>query len=192
MRPTLGPAHASRAGAMLLACLLAGCDETPPASAAANAIHVIPEPSDVAPAANEAQALGLLLAVEANELALATQALSRPLERRAAAFASGMQHEHAQALAVLRQHRLQDSAQSRALEARGQATNASVALEEQPAAYRQAFLATAAADYADALAMLDAALLPAVRDAATRQYLANTRERLARRYLRAHALASGP
>ena len=185
---TGGALAATLASGPLLLGLLAACGDAPRAAVAT------PAPAgpaaDLPRVANEAEALGLLATLEENELALATQALSRPLDRRTADFAGAMRDEHALALAALHRHPLQDSVQARRLQARGQATNASVALEDEPAGYRQAFLVTAAADYADALALVDASLLPVVRDPATRRYLAATRERLALRQVSAATLAS--
>jgi len=92
-----------------------------------------------------------------------------------------MLHEHEQALSQTHARAPAESDLAQAVLARGEATMASVQLEEDPHAYRHAFLATAAADYADALAIVDQALLPVAQTPAARAYLTDARRRLAAR-----------
>lgn len=132
----------------------------------------------------------MLAAFEQNEIDLARQALDRHLGGDAENFARAMLQDHERALADVQQHSPAASEQSAALRARGQARVASVGMEEDLNAYRNAFLKATVADYSDALKLMDAQWLPVAKGEQTRAYLAGARKRLAHAYERAQAVVS--
>lgn len=173
-------------GAWTVACLALACGACGPSPAPSAAARIEGIAANTHPVSGDAQALGVLAAVDESEAALARQALGRQVDPHLAAFANTMLHHHQQALAQTRALGAATSERADDLLARGRATTAAVQLSDDTAAsYRHAFFATAAADYADALAVVDRELLPVARTANTRAYLADARRRLAQR----HALA---
>lgn len=185
------------AAAALLGTLLAGCGG-PGSEASRTAPQVSPtaRPASISgaglgtPVQGDAQVLGMLAAFEQNEIDLARQAIARQLGGGSDAFARQMLQDHERALADVQQHAPQDSEQSRALRARGEATTASVGMEDDLNAYRNAFLKAAAADYGDALKLMDAEWLPAAQSEQTRTYLTGVLKRLAHDFERAQAAVS--
>jgi len=142
------------------------------------------------PVQGDAQVLGVLQVMDENEIALARQASQRNLGGASAEFALAMQQRHEQMLASTRALSPQPSEQANALRARGEATVASLKLEDDLNAYRNAFLASAAADYADALRIIDAELLPVVHAEPVRVHVQETRRLFAQGYEQAQAAAS--
>jgi|GEM_PF-1007999 len=142
------------------------------------------------PVQGDAQVLGVLQVLDENEIDLARQALQRELGGSSAEFALAMQQRHEQMLARTRALSPQPSEQANALRARGEATAASLKLEDDLNAYRNAFLASAAADYADALRIIDAELLPVVREDPIRVHVQEARRLFAQGYEQAQAAAS--
>lgn len=155
-----------------------------------------PSPAPIAgsglspPVQGDAQVLGVLQVLDENEIALAQQAMQRKLGGSSAEFAQAMAQRHEQMLARTRELSPQSSEQASALRARGEATVASLKLEDDLNAYRNAFLASAAADYSDALRIIDAELLPVVRADAVRVHVQETRRQFAQGYEQAQAAVS--
>ncbi|OUL25919.1 hypothetical protein BV378_14385 [Nostoc sp. RF31YmG] len=142
------------------------------------------------PLQGDAQVLGVLAAFEQNEIELARQAIARGVGGHSEDFARGMLRDHERALAEVQQRGAQESEQSRAYRARGQATTASAGMEDDANSYRNAFLKAATADYGDALKAMDTQWLPAAQSDDTRTYLTATRRRLAEAFERAQAAVS--
>lgn len=187
-------------GCLLGACLLlslAACSG-PGGEASRTAPDTSPQPTAApvggaglaAPVSGDAQALGVLQVLDENEIALAGQALDRQVGGSTAAFAREMLQRHGETLARTQRLSPQESEQSAALRARGQAATAALQLEEDPNAYRNAFVAAANVDYADALRIIDAELLPAVQDPSVRAHVQEVRRLFATGYERAQAAAS--
>ncbi|MDG2524985.1 DUF4142 domain-containing protein [Stenotrophomonas sp. HITSZ_GD] len=181
-----------------VAALLAGCggpgSET---SRTAPEVAPAPRPAPISgasglgePLRSDAQILGVLAAFEQNEIDLARQAIARGVGGRSEDFARGMLRDHERALAETQQRGAEESEQSRAFRARGQATTASTGMEDDANSYRNAFLKAAVADYADVLKTMDAQWLPAAQSEETRTYLTATRRRLADAFERAQAAVS--
>lgn len=182
---------------MLAAGLLSACGGPgSEASRTAPEVASTPHPASVSgaglsePVKGDARVLGMLAAFEQNEIDLAEQAIARKLGGGSDDFARQMLRDHQRALADVQARSPQESEQSHALRARGQATTASVGMEDDLNAYRNAFLKAAAADYADALKMMDAEWLPAASSEDTRTYLTGVRGRLAHDFERAQAAIS--
>lgn len=183
--------------ALFAAAWLAGCGG-PGSDASRTAPQVAPTPRPAsipgaglgAPVQGDAQVLGMLAAFEQNEIDLARQALERHLGGDGEDFAKQMLRDHERALADVQQLSPEQSEQSAALRARGQARVASVGMEEDLNAYRNAFLKATVADYSDALKLMDAQWLPVAQSEQTRAYLAGARKRLAHAYERAQAVVS--
>jgi len=176
---------------------LAGCggpgsetSRTAPQVAPAARPASVPGAGLAAPVQGDAQVMGMLAAFEQNEIDLAQQAIARQLGGDAETFARGMLRDHQRALEQVQQRSPQETEQSRALRARGQATAASVDMEDDTGQFRNAFLRAAAADYGDALKMMDAEWLPAASSDDTRAYLSGVRKRLAHGYEQAYSLVS--
>jgi len=193
----MGLSRPCTAVAALIAALLVGCGGPgSEASRTAPQVAAVPRPAEIAggglgtPVQGDAQVLGMLAAFEQNEIDLARQAIARKLGGGSDEFARQMLQDHERALADVQQRSPQDSEQSRAFRARGQATTASVGMEEDLNAYRNAFLKAAAADYGDALKLMDAEWLPAAQSEQTRTYLTGVRKRLAHDFERAQAAVS--
>jgi len=194
------PRPHGRGVAWTVACVLAivGCSRQPGDGAAA--VEAAPTrtqaPAPIAgnglsaPVSGDAQALGVLEVLDENGIALARQAMQRSPVGPMASFAQEMTQRHEQMLARTRALSPQSSEQSAALRARGQAAAASIDLEDGADAYRNAFMGTVAADYGDAVRIIDTELLPAARSEATRAHLQEARRLFAQGYEQARAAAS--
>ncbi|HEY0333731.1 MAG TPA: hypothetical protein VGC74_08485 [Stenotrophomonas sp.] len=176
----------------LVACSGPGGDASRTASAESPATTPAPVTGGglAGPVKGDAQALGVLQALDENEIDLANAALERDIGGSTATFAQTMAQRHGESLARTRELSPQQSEQSNAVRARGQARAASLKLEDDLNSYRNAFLASANADYADALRTIDAELLPAVQGDAARAHVQEVRRLFAEGYERAQAAAS--
>lgn len=142
------------------------------------------------PLRGDAQVLGVLEVLDENAIAQARQALQHSPQGPTGQFARDMLQRHEQMLARTRALSPQRSEQGAALRARGEATVASLRLESDPNAYRNALMASVAADYADALRIIDAELLPAARGEPVRAHVQEARRLFAQGYELAQAAAS--
>lgn len=142
------------------------------------------------PVADQHEALGVLNAINANEIALSQQLIERGITGPLAEFAQQMIDQH-------RENRDRTAelgatttgAQIEVQRAKGQAALDALAREKDKSAYMNAYIAAMVRDHADALAILDAELIPAARDLPVRQHLEQTRAHVARHLERAQSLA---
>ncbi|MEE7547240.1 DUF4142 domain-containing protein, partial [Xanthomonas sp. Kuri4-1] len=138
----------------------------------------------------DAQALGVLAALDENEIALAQQAIARKLGGTTEDFAREMVTQHQADLDKVRALGVADSANAQALRAKGKAALDALAQENDENSYRNAFMATMNSDHADALKIVDAELMPAATGEAARQHLTQARKLIAEHYERAQAVVS--
>ncbi|HEY4554951.1 MAG TPA: DUF4142 domain-containing protein [Lysobacter sp.] len=149
-----------------------------------------------ATAMTEADAVGMLVAINEHEIAAAEQARSKNVKGRVLEYANMMHKEHTQNLQ-----------QTRALEGSAgvtAGTGGDVAAQRTKSeakrtqlaslsgdAYERAYIDAMVQDHQEALTMLDQRLIPAAQNAALRQHLTMTRDAVARHLEQARALQGG-
>ncbi|MCC8537158.1 DUF4142 domain-containing protein [Xanthomonas axonopodis pv. poinsettiicola] len=188
--------------ASLLAMLaLTACDR-PGGDTSRTAPAVSPEPT-AAPvsgsgatelAKGDGGALGVLAAIDENEIALAKQAIAQDLGGATAQFAEQMLHDHESNLEKTKALGAKDSPRAQAMRAKGKAAVDALAktltLPDGKDAYRNAFMRTMVSDHGDTIKILDSELLPAAESAAVKQHLEETRRVVSAHFERAHAVSS--
>ncbi|MEE7559329.1 DUF4142 domain-containing protein [Xanthomonas sp. Kuri4-2] len=185
------------ASTLTCALLLSGCggtgeegSRTAPATSPAPTAAPISGTGATAAVKGDAQALGVLAALDENEIALAQQAIARKLGGTTEDFAREMVTQHQADLDKVRALGVADSANAQALRAKGKAALDALAQENDENSYRNAFMATMNSDHADALKIVDAELMPAATGEAARQHLTQARKLIAEHYERAQAVVS--
>ncbi|PPT81894.1 hypothetical protein XarzCFBP7410_18840 [Xanthomonas arboricola pv. zantedeschiae] len=186
----------------LLAMLsLTACDR-PGGDASRTAPAVSPEPT-AAPVSGTGAAelakgdpavLGVLAALDENEIALAKQAISQDLGGATDTFAKQLLHDHEANLEKSKALGATDSPRADAMRAKGKAAvdalAKTVTLPDGKDAYRNAFLRTMVSDHGDTIKIIDAELLPAAESAPVKQHLEESRRVVSAHFERAHAVSS--
>lgn len=188
--------------ASLLAMLtLTACDR-PGGDASRTAPAVSPEPT-AAPvsgsgatelAKGDGGALGVLAAIDENEIALAKQAVAQDLGGATGEFAQQMLRDHEANLEKTKALGAEDSPRADAMRARGKAAvealSKTLTLPDGKDAYRNAFMRNMVIDHGDTIKIIDAELLPAAESAPVKQHLEETRRVVSAHFERAHAVSS--
>ncbi|KQR12711.1 DUF4142 domain-containing protein [Xanthomonas nasturtii] len=188
--------------ASLLAMLtLTACDR-PGGDTSRTAPAVSPEPT-AAPvsgsgatelAKGDGGALGVLAAIDENEIALAKQAIEQDLGGATGEFAQQMLHDHEANLEKTKALGAKDSPRADALHAKGKAAvealSKTLTLPDGKDAYRNAFMRTMVIDHGDTIKIIDSELLPAAESAPVKQHLEETRRVVSAHFERAHAVSS--
>ncbi|WP_166763450.1 DUF4142 domain-containing protein [Xanthomonas euroxanthea] len=186
----------------LLAMLsLTSCDR-PGGDASRTAPAVSPEPT-AAPvsgtgatelAKGDAAVLGVLVALDENEIALAKQAIAQDLGGATDTFAKQLLHDHEANLEKSKALGATDSPRADAMRAKGKAAVDALAktatLPDGKDAYRNAFMRTMVSDHGDTIKIIDAELLPAAESAPVKQHLEESRRVVSAHFERAHAVSS--
>lgn len=189
------------AASLLTVLSLTACDR-PGGDASRTAPAVSPKPT-AAPVAGsgatelakgDGGALGVLAAIDENEIALAKQAIEQDLGGAAGPFAEQMLHDHQANLEKTKALGATDSPRAQAIRAKGKAAtdalSQTLTLPDGKDAYRNAFMRTMVSDHGDAIKILDAELLPAAESAPVKQHLEETRRVVSAHFERAHAVSS--
>ncbi|MCC4595646.1 DUF4142 domain-containing protein [Xanthomonas campestris pv. phormiicola] len=184
--------------AALAAVALSGCGKpgeqtsrTAPATSPAPTAAPVGGESGRAPIAGDASAKAMLQVLEGNAVALSQQALSRNVSGSVADFAREVvAAHHGAAAADAGKGGPGDAQKIAAQAAKGQAQLQALDQEKDDSAYMNAYMATMVRSYSDALAVIDAELMPAAQQQATKQALQQARSRIAGQLERAQALAS--
>ncbi|MEA9738925.1 DUF4142 domain-containing protein [Xanthomonas campestris pv. raphani] len=188
--------------ASLLAMLsLSACDR-PGGDASRTAPAVSPEPT-AAPvsgtgatelAKGDGGALGVLAAIDENEIALAKQAIAQDLGGANDEFAKQMLHDHEANLEKTKALGATDSPRADAMRAKGKAAvdalEKTLTLPDGKDAYRNAFMRTMVTDHADTIKILDAELIPAAETGPVKAHLEETRRVVSAHFERAHSVSS--
>ncbi|MCC8468759.1 DUF4142 domain-containing protein [Xanthomonas phaseoli] len=188
--------------ASLLAMLsLTACDR-PGGDASRTAPAVSPEPT-AAPvsgsgatelAKGDGAVLGVLAAIDDNEIALAKQAIEQDLGGATGEFAQQMLHDHEANLEKTKSLGASESPRAQAIRAKGKAAvealSKTLTLPDGKDAYRNAFMRTMVIDHGDTIKIIDAELLPAAESAPVKQHLEQTRRVVSAHFERAHAVSS--
>ncbi|MCW0448267.1 DUF4142 domain-containing protein [Xanthomonas sacchari] len=184
--------------AALTAVALSGCGK-PGDQASRTAPATSPEPtaapvggeSGRAPIGGDASAKAMLQVLEGNVVALSKQALSRNVSETVADFARETIAVHHDAdPATAGKGGPGDAEKIDAQVAKGRAQLQALGDEKDDSAYMNAYAAAMVRQYSDALSVIDAELVPAAKEDATRQELQQARKRIAEQLERAQALAS--
>jgi predicted outer membrane protein len=184
--------------AALAAVALSGCGKpgdqssrTAPATSPAPTAAPVGGESGRAPIADDASAKAMLQVLEGNAVALSQQALSRNVSASVADFAREVVAAHQGAtVADAGKGGAGEEDKIAAQVAKGQAQLQALAQEKDDSAYMNSYIATMVRSYSDALAVIDAELVPAAQQEATKQELQQARKRIAEQLERAQALAS--
>ncbi|MBB5863817.1 DUF4142 domain-containing protein [Xanthomonas sp. 3058] len=189
------------ATSLLTMLTLTACDR-PGGDASRTAPSVSPEPT-AAPvsgtgaaelAKGDGGALGVLAAIDENEIALAKQAIEQDLGGATAEFAQQMLHDHQANLEKTKALGAKDSSRADAMRAKGKAAVEALAktltLPDGKDAYRNGLLSTMVSDHGDTLKIIDSELLPAAESAPVKQHLEETRRVVSAHFERAHAVSS--
>ncbi|PKV11425.1 DUF4142 domain-containing protein [Xanthomonas prunicola] len=188
--------------ASLLAMLsLTACDR-PGGDASRTAPAVSPEPT-AAPvsgsgatelAKGDGAVLGVLAAIDENEIALAKQAIEQDLGGATGDFAQQMLHDHEANLEKTKSLGAAESPRAEAMRAKGKAAvealSKTLTLPDGKDAYRNAFMRTMVIDHGDTIKIIDSELLPAAESAPVKQHLEETRRVVSAHFERAHAVSS--
>ncbi|ATS22794.1 MULTISPECIES: DUF4142 domain-containing protein [Xanthomonas] len=188
--------------ASLLAMLsLTACDR-PGGDASRTAPAVSPEPT-AAPvsgsgatelAKGDGAVLGVLAAIDDNEIALAKQAIEQDLGGATGEFAQQMLHDHEANLEKTKSLGASESSRAQAIRAKGKAAvealSKTLTLPDGKDAYRNAFMRTMVIDHGDTIKIIDSELLPAAESAPVKQHLEQTRRVVSAHFERAHAVSS--
>ncbi|MBO9766195.1 MULTISPECIES: DUF4142 domain-containing protein [Xanthomonas] len=188
--------------ASLLAMLsLTACDR-PGGDASRTAPAVSPEPT-AAPvsgsgatelAKGDGAVLGVLAAIDDNEIALAKQAIEQDLGGATGEFAQQMLHDHEANLEKTKSLGASESPRAQAIRAKGKAAvealSKTLTLPDGKDAYRNAFMRTMVIDHGDTIKIIDSELLPAAESAPVKQHLEQTRRVVSAHFERAHAVSS--
>ncbi|MBO9787267.1 DUF4142 domain-containing protein [Xanthomonas phaseoli] len=188
--------------ASLLAMLsLTACDR-PGGDASRTAPAVSPEPT-AAPvsgsgatelAKGDGAVLGVLAAIDDNEIALAKQAIEQDLGGATGEFAQQMLHDHEANLEKTKSLGASESPRAQAMRAKGKAAvealSKTLTLPDGKDAYRNAFMRTMVIDHGDTIKIIDSELLPAAESAPVKQHLEQTRRVVSAHFERAHAVSS--
>ncbi|MFA0924454.1 DUF4142 domain-containing protein [Xanthomonas fragariae] len=189
------------AASLLAIVTLTACDR-PGGDASRTAPSVSPEPTP-APisgsgatelAKGDGGALGVLAAIDENEIALAKQAIDQDLGGTTAEFAQQMLHDHEANLEKTKALGATNSPRADAMRAKGKAAvealSKTLTLPDGKDAYRNGFMRNMVMDHGDTIKILDSELLPAAESAPVKQYLEQTRRVVAVHFERAHAVSS--
>ncbi|SMQ93584.1 DUF4142 domain-containing protein [Xanthomonas fragariae] len=180
---------------------LTACDR-PGGDASRTAPSVSPEPKPAPISGNGATelakgdggALGVLAAIDENEIALAKQAIDQDLGGTTAEFAQQMLHDHEANLEKTKALGATNSPRADAMRAKGKAAVEALSktstLPDGKDAYRNGFMRNMVMDHGDALKIIDSELLPAAESAPVKQHLEETRRVVAALFERAHAVSS--
>ncbi len=193
-RPT--PRRFGAVLAIACGCASTGCGASGDASRTAPAVSPAPVPAPaggtgLAPVARgDAAVLGVLAAMDENEIALARHGLARRLDGATGDFARQMLLAHQHDLEKARAMGAADSDAAAAMRARGNATLAALDAQTEENPYRNAFMAAMASEHAAALKTLDAELIPGARSEAVRRHLLGVRRAVAEHYERAQAVSA--
>lgn len=166
---------------------------TSPASAQAGAkpMQSSAESRAGVPSADEAEALMLLMAVNDHEIAAAEQARGKKVDGATLEFANLMRDEHGKNQAETRRL-IGASARAESGAVKEQKRKGAAELAKLSAlngdAYEKAYIDAMVKGHTDALAMLEARLIPAASTDAVRKHLSATREHVAMHLERARAL----
>ncbi|MFA4060410.1 DUF4142 domain-containing protein [Xanthomonas perforans] len=188
--------------ASLLAMLsLTACDR-PGGDASRTAPAVSPEPT-AAPvsgsgatelAKGDGAVLGVLAAIDDNEIALANQAIEQDLGGATGEFAQQMLHDHEANLEKTKSLGATESPRAQAVRAKGKAAvealSKTLTLPDGKDAYRNAFMRNMVIDHGDTIKIIDSELLPAAESAPVKQHLEETRRVVSAHFERAHAVSS--
>lgn len=188
--------------ALLLAALtLTACDR-PGGDASRTAPAVSPEPT-VAPvsgsvvtelAKGDSAVLGVLAAIDENEMALAKQAIEQRLGGATDEFAQQMLRDADANLEKTKSLGAADSPRAEAMRSKGRAAvealSKTLTLPDGKDAYRNAFMRNMVIDHGDTLKIIDSELLPAAESAPVKQHLEQTRRVVSAHFERAHAVSS--
>ncbi|APP00931.1 DUF4142 domain-containing protein [Xanthomonas perforans] len=188
--------------ASLLAMLsLTACDR-PGGDASRTAPAVSPEPT-AAPvsgsgatelAKGDGAVLGVLAAIDDNEIALANQAIEQDLGGATGEFAQQMLHDHEANLEKTKSLGATESPRAQAIRAKGKAAvealSKTLTLPDGKDAYRNAFMRNMVIDHGDTIKIIDSELLPAAESAPVKQHLEETRRVVSAHFERAHAVSS--
>ncbi|UXA71304.1 DUF4142 domain-containing protein [Xanthomonas prunicola] len=188
--------------ASLLAMLsLTACDR-PGGDASRTAPALSPEPT-AAPvsgsgatelAKGDGAVLGVLAAIDENEIALAKQAIEQDLGGATGDFAQQMLHDHEANLEKTKSLGVAQSPRAEAMRAKGKAAvealSKTLTLPDGKDAYRNAFMRTMVIDHGDTIKIIDSELLPAAESAPVKQHLEETRRVVSAHFERAHAVSS--
>ncbi|MGY4892714.1 DUF4142 domain-containing protein [Xanthomonas euvesicatoria] len=188
--------------ASLLAMLsLTACDR-PGGDASRTAPAVSPEPT-AAPvsgsgatelAKGDGAVLGVLAAIDDNEIALAKQAIEQDLGGATGEFAQQMLHDHKANLEKTKSLGATESPRAQAIRAKGKAAvealSKTLTLPDGKDAYRNAFMRNMVIDHGDTIKIIDSELLPAAESAPVKQHLEETRRVVSAHFERAHAVSS--
>ncbi|WIX06415.1 DUF4142 domain-containing protein [Xanthomonas oryzae] len=186
----------------LLAMLsLTACDR-PGGDASRTAPAVSPEPT-AAPvsgsgatelAKGDGAVLGVLAAIDENEIALAKQAIEQDLGGATGDFAQQMLHDQEANLERTKSLGAAESPRAQAMHAKGkgavEALSKTLTLPDGKDAYRNAFMRTMVIDHGDTIKIIDSELLPAAESAPVKQHLEETRRVVSAHFERAHAVSS--
>ncbi|ALS93522.1 DUF4142 domain-containing protein [Xanthomonas oryzae] len=186
----------------LLAMLsLTACDR-PGGDASRTAPAVSPEPT-AAPvsgsgatelAKGDGAVLGVLAAIDENEIALAKQAIEQDLGGATGDFAQQMLHDQEANLERTKSLGAAESPRAQAMRAKGKAAvealSKTLTLPDGKDAYRNAFMRTMVIDHGDTIKIIDSELLPAAESAPVKQHLEETRRVVSAHFERAHAVSS--
>ncbi|OOX15811.1 DUF4142 domain-containing protein [Xanthomonas axonopodis] len=188
--------------ASLLAMLsLTACDR-PGGDASRTAPAVSPEPT-AAPvsgsgatelAKGDSAVLGVLAAIDDNEIALAKQAIAQDLGGATGEFAQQMLHDHQANLEKTKSLGATESPRAQAMRAKAKAAvealSKTLTLPDGKDAYRNAFMRNMVIDHGDTIKIIDSELLPAAESAPVKQHLEETRRVVSAHFERAHAVSS--
>ncbi|MCE4370847.1 DUF4142 domain-containing protein [Xanthomonas hortorum] len=180
---------------------LTACDR-PGGDASRTAPAVSPEPT-AAPvsgtgaaelAKGDGAVLGVLAALDENEIALAKQAIAQDMGGATDAFARQMLHDHEANLEKCKALGATGSARADAMRAKGKASadalSQTLTLPDGKDAYRNGFMRTMVIDHGDTIKIIDSELLPAAESAAVKQHLEESRRVVSAHFERAHAVSS--
>ncbi|OQP81010.1 hypothetical protein IA54_021475 [Xanthomonas phaseoli pv. syngonii LMG 9055] len=186
---------------LLVMLSLTACDR-PGGDASRTAPAVSPEPT-AAPvsgsgatelAKGDGAVLGVLAAIDNNEIALAKQAIEQDLGGATGEFAQQMLHDHEANLEKTKSLGASESPRAQAIRAKGKAAvealSKTLTLPDGKDAYRNAFMRTMVIDHGDTIKIIDSELLPAAESAPVKQHLEETRRVVSAHFERDHAVSS--
>ncbi|WP_258522630.1 DUF4142 domain-containing protein, partial [Xanthomonas oryzae] len=138
--------------------------------------------------------LGVLAAIDENEIALAKQAIEQDLGGATGDVAQQMLHDQEANLEQTKSLGAAESPRAQAMRAKGKAAvealSKTLTLPDGKDAYRNAFMRTMVIDHGDTIKIIDSELLPAAESAPVKQDLEQTRRVVSAHFERAHAVSS--
>jgi putative membrane protein len=145
-------------------------------------------PTESAMGSGDGNALGLLAAVNENEIDAAKQAQEKDVKGAVLDYAKMMDKEHSENLEKTKSlGLLADNDEVKALRAKG-ANEASTLAQKSGKAYEKAYIDAMVAGHKDALSLIDSKMIPAATTEPVKQHLIDTRTHVERHLAKAEEI----